>query len=149
VYFGDPAATAAAITDDGWLKTGDIGKVDADRYIRITDRKKDMFIVGGFNAYPAEIETILGEHPAVGRVAVIGIPDERMGEVGAAFVVPARGAELDVGQLTAWARENMANYKVPRYIEVVDELPMTPSLKVAKYLLRDRIPHLTTEGGAR
>ncbi len=137
-YFDDPEATSATIDPEGWLHTGDIGIMDERGYIRITDRKKDMFIVGGFNAYPAEIENLLMGHDAIGQVAVIGVPDERMGEVGMAFVVPRPGASIDADELIAWAREHMANYKVPRRVEIVDELPLNASGKVLKYELRDR-----------
>ena len=92
-YFEDPEATAEAIDADGWLHTGDVGVMDDAGNVRITDRKKDMFIVGGFNAYPAEIEGTLLRHPAVAQAAVIGVPDDRMGEVGCAFVVPRPGAD--------------------------------------------------------
>ena len=97
--------------------------MDERGYIRITDRTKDMFIVGGFNAYPAEIENMLNEHPAVGSVAVVGVPDERMGEVGYAFVVPRPNATLDAGRADRVGREKMANYKVPRHVEIVDDVP--------------------------
>jgi acyl-CoA synthetase (AMP-forming)/AMP-acid ligase II len=137
-YLEDPDATAAAFTEDGWLRTGDIGVVEEDSYVRVTDRKKDMFIVGGFNAYPAEIEAMLRRHPAVGQAAVIGVPDDRLGDVGAAFIVPAADAEVTPDEIISWAKANMANYKVPRYVEIVDGLPLTPSLKVAKFLLRER-----------
>jgi len=137
-YFGDPEATAAAIDDEGWLRTGDVGVFDERGNLKITDRIKDMFIVGGFNAYPAEIENVLMEHPAVGQVAVIGVPDHRLGEVGKAFVVPRAGATVDEDELIAWARERMANYKVPRSVEVVDELPLNATGKVLKYVLRER-----------
>jgi acyl-CoA synthetase (AMP-forming)/AMP-acid ligase II len=137
-YFGDPEATAAAIDADGWLRTGDIGYVDDDGNIHITDRKKDMFIVGGFNAYPAEIEGIMLQHPAVAQVAVVGIPDHRLGEVGAAFVIPRAGAAATAGELLAWCRDHMANYKVPRAVHFVESFPLTPSGKVMKYVLRDR-----------
>jgi acyl-CoA synthetase (AMP-forming)/AMP-acid ligase II len=137
-YFGDPEATAAAIDADGWLKTGDIAVLDERGNIRITDRKKDMYIVGGFNAYPAEIESIISKHPAVASVAIVGVPDERMGEVGMAYVIPRQGATLDGKEFLAWCREQMANYKVPRYVEVVDALPLHPSGKVLKYELRAR-----------
>jgi HIP---CoA ligase len=137
-YFGDPGATAAAIDDEGWLHTGDVGVLDERGYLRITDRIKDMFTVGGFNAYPAEIENVLNEHPAVGQVAVVGVPDQRLGEVARAFVVPREGAAIDEDALIAWARERMANYKVPRSVEVVDALPLNASGKVLKYVLRQR-----------
>jgi acyl-CoA synthetase (AMP-forming)/AMP-acid ligase II len=137
-YLDDPEASREAIDVGGWLHTGDIGVLDERGYLRITDRKKDMFIVGGFNAYPAEIEAMLSAHPKVVHAAVIGIPDERLGEVGMAFVVPAAGEPLTPEELVAWARERMANYKVPRRVEIVAELPLTPSGKVQKFVLRDR-----------
>ena len=137
-YLDDPEQTAAAIDADGWLHTGDIGDMDERGYIRITDRVKDMFIVGGFNAYPAEIESVMGQHPHIGQVAVVGIPDPRLGEVGMAFVIPRPGTSPDPSAIVAWCRQEMANYKAPRFVEIVDTLPLTPSGKVLKYELRDR-----------
>ncbi|MEU6932365.1 FadD3 family acyl-CoA ligase [Streptomyces sp. NPDC046374] len=137
-YFEDAAATAAAIDPDGWLHTGDVGVLDASGNLRITDRIKDMFIVGGFNAYPAEIEQLLGLHPDIADVAVIGVPDPRLGEVGRAFVVRRPGATLTADDLIAWSRREMANYKVPREVEFVPELPRNASGKVVKGELRDR-----------
>jgi acyl-CoA synthetase (AMP-forming)/AMP-acid ligase II len=137
-YFDDPEATAEAIDAEGWLHTGDVGVMDERRNLRITDRTKDMFIVGGFNAYPAEIENIMMRHPGVGQVAVVGVPDRRLGEVGHAFVVPRPGADLTPDGLHAWCREQMANYKVPRRFELVDSLPLNASGKVLKYQLRQR-----------
>ena len=112
--------------------------MDERGYLTITDRKKDMFIVGGFNAYPAEIERLLLGHPDVAQVAVVGVPDERMGEVGKAFVVPTHGSDPDPAEIVAWAREHMANFKAPRVVEVVDALPLNASGKVLKFELRDR-----------
>jgi HIP---CoA ligase len=137
-YFGDPDATAAAIDDDGWLHTGDVGVFDQAGNLKITDRTKDMFVVGGFNAYPAEIENMMMTHPSVGQVAVIGVPDHRLGEVGRAYVVPRAGATVDGVELIAWCREQMANYKVPRTVEVVDTLPLNATGKVVKYVLREQ-----------
>ncbi|MET9123732.1 FadD3 family acyl-CoA ligase [Streptomyces sp. NPDC004528] len=137
-YFEDPAATAAVLAPDGWLRTGDVGVLDAAGNLRITDRIKDMFIVGGFNAYPAEIEQLLGLHPDVADVAVIGVPDGRLGEVGRAYVVRRPSAALTGDDLIAWARREMANYKVPRTVEFVDELPRNASGKVVKGELRGR-----------
>ncbi len=142
-YWGDEAATAAAIDDDGWLHTGDIGVLDAEGNVTITDRLKDMFVVGGFNAYPAEIEAMLRRHEGVGQVAVIGVPDERMGEVGCAYVVPTEeGALQDPDALgrdiLGWSREAMANYKVPRSVVLVAALPVNASGKVLKRELRER-----------
>jgi acyl-CoA synthetase (AMP-forming)/AMP-acid ligase II len=136
-YLDDPEATAATIDRDGWLHTGDIGVMDARGYLRITDRIKDMFINGGFNCYPAEIESIMREHPEIAQVAVIGVPDERMGEVGMAFVVPAPGTTPKPDAILAWCKANMANYKVPRYVELLDALPMNAMGKVTKFVLRD------------
>jgi HIP---CoA ligase len=143
-YWGNPEATAEAIDPDGWLHTGDIGVMDAQGNITITDRLKDMFVVGGFNAYPAEIEAALRRHPSVGQVAVVGVPDERMGEVGCAYIVPsatAGGLEADdIGrQVLEWARDAMANYKVPRSVVIVEALPVNASGKILKRELRDRM----------
>ena len=137
-YLDDPAATSAALSPDGWLRTGDLGILGVDGCLRIVGRSKDMFIVGGFNAYPAEIEGALLRHPDVQQVAVIGIPDERLGEVGMAFVVPRDGAALTGDDLIGWSREQMANYKVPRRVELVGELPVNATGKVVKEELRAR-----------
>ncbi|WP_328748209.1 FadD3 family acyl-CoA ligase [Streptomyces sp. NBC_00285] len=135
-YYEDEAATAEAVSEDGWLRTGDVGVLDASGNLRITDRLKDMFIVGGFNAYPAEIEQLLGLHPAVADVAVVGVPDARLGEVGRAYVVRRPHSVLTADDLIAWARREMANYKVPRTVEFVAELPRNASGKVVKGELR-------------
>jgi acyl-CoA synthetase (AMP-forming)/AMP-acid ligase II len=137
-YFEDPAKTAETIDSDGWFHTGDVGVMDANGYLRITDRIKDMFIVGGFNAYPAEIERLLLLHPEIAQVAVIGVPDERLGEVGYAYVIATSGTMPDSAEIISWARDNMANFKAPKYVEVVDELPLNASGKVLKFELRDR-----------
>jgi acyl-CoA synthetase (AMP-forming)/AMP-acid ligase II len=136
-YFADPAATALAIDPEGWLRTGDIGLVGEDGNLRITDRKKDMYICGGFNVYPAEVEGIMLHHPSVAQVAVVGIPDARLGEVGHAVVVLRGGTEWDPEAFLGWCRESMANYKVPRSVRTVDALPLNPSGKVMKFRLRD------------
>ncbi|RMH79729.1 MAG: fatty acid--CoA ligase family protein [Actinomyces sp.] len=141
-YLDDPEATAEAIDADGWLHTGDVGVMDERGYVDITDRLKDMFIVGGFNAYPAEIEGMLLEHPDIAQVAVVGVPDERLGEVGWAFVVPTAGHAVDPDAVITWSRERMANYKVPRRVVVVDALPLNASGKVLKYELRERAASL-------
>jgi acyl-CoA synthetase (AMP-forming)/AMP-acid ligase II len=138
-YFCDPEATASAIDKEGWFRTGDVGLLEAEGNLRITDRKKDMFIVGGFNAYPAEIEGIMLAHAAISQVAVIGIPDERLGEVGKAFVVTRPGARHDESEIVEWCRDHMANYKVPRSVAFAESLPLTPSGKVMKYMLRDQV----------
>ncbi|WP_109806315.1 FadD3 family acyl-CoA ligase [Sphingosinithalassobacter portus] len=134
-YLDDPEATAEAIDADGWLHTGDVGTLDSAGYLRITDRKKDMFISGGFNVYPAEVERLLSPCPAIAQAAVIGVPDARMGEVGKAFVVRRAGSDANDGDILAWARDNMANYKVPRFVEFVESLPVNASGKVMKNLL--------------
>lgn len=132
-YLDDQIATDATITEEGWLKTGDIGKLDAHRYLKITDRMKDMVIVGGFNCYPAEVEQILSQHPQITDVAVIGIPDDRLGEVTQAHIV-AKGALSDA-EVIDWAKQKMANYKVPRDVKFRQELPRNASGKIQKYLL--------------
>ena len=136
-YFEDEVATRETIDADGWLHTGDIGTIDENGYLKITDRKKDMFIVGGFNAYPAEIENLMLAHPGIAQVAVIGVPDERMGEVGCAYVVTrANGPTAE--EITVWCRDNMANYKVPRHVRLVDALPLIAAGKVLKTALREQ-----------
>ena len=148
-YYQDEVETAKAIDPEGWLHTGDIGVMDADGYLKITDRIKDMFIMGGFNVYPAEVENALFEHPGIAAAAVIGVPDERMGEVGMAFVVAAPDANLDAKELAAWSRQHMANFKVPRHFEIVPELPSNASGKVLKFELRERADKiLATSSGA-
>lgn len=136
-YFENPGATKESIDAAGWLHTGDVGVMDAAGNLKITDRLKDMFITGGFNCYPAEIENILAGHPEIATSAVIGIPDERQGEVAMAFVVRKPGSSLDAAALTAWCRENMANFKVPRRIAFVEQLPLNASGKVKKIELRE------------
>ena len=128
-YFHDP---------EGWLHTGDVGFLDAGGNLAITDRLKDMYVSGGFNVYPAEVEAVLRRHPAVGQVAVIGVPDHRMGEVGLAVVVPAPGVDVTTlgVELPAFAKEQLANFKVPRRVEAVDALPTNASGKVLKRELR-------------
>ena len=141
-YLDDPEATAAALSPDGWLRTGDLGVVDGSGCLRIVGRAKDMFIVGGFNAYPAEIENALLRHPDIRQAAVIGVPDHRLGEVGMAFVVLRPGAATTGADIVAWSRDQMANYKVPRQVELVDELPLNATGKVMKETLRERAGHL-------
>ncbi|MDV3127770.1 FadD3 family acyl-CoA ligase [Mycobacterium sp. 21AC1] len=142
-YFDDPVATAESIDGDGWLHTGDLGTLDEAGRLRIVGRKKDMFIVGGFNAYPAEIEGFLLEHPAIAQVAVIGVDDERLGQVGKAFVVlkeaAAGGDSVSGRDLIAWSRERMAGFKVPRQVEFLDELPLNATGKVMKDQLETRM----------
>jgi acyl-CoA synthetase (AMP-forming)/AMP-acid ligase II len=136
-YLDDPEATAAAIDADGWLHTGDIGTLDAAGNLTITDRLKDMYICGGFNVYPAEIEQALARLDGVADSAVIGVPDDRLGEVGKAFVVTKPGAQLDEAAVIAYAREHLANFKVPRSVEFLEVLPRNPGGKVVKPMLRE------------
>jgi acyl-CoA synthetase (AMP-forming)/AMP-acid ligase II len=136
-YLDDPAATAEAIDTDGWLHTGDIGTIDARGYLAITDRKKDMYISGGFNCYPAEIESLLAAHPAIETAAVIGVPDDRLGEVGKAFVILRPGQSAEARDIIGWARQHMANYKAPRQIAFVAALPRNAGGKVLRTALRD------------
>jgi acyl-CoA synthetase (AMP-forming)/AMP-acid ligase II len=134
-YFDDEAASREAVDDAGWLHTGDIGKLDAGGNLSITGRLKDMFIVGGFNCYPAEIEHLIGTHPAVAQVAVVGVPDARMGEVGCAFVVLREGENLSGDALLEWCRPRLANYKVPRSVAFMAALPINAAGKVVKHAL--------------
>jgi HIP---CoA ligase len=136
-YLDDPEATAAAIDADGWLHTGDIGAVDEAGNLRITDRLKDMYICGGFNVYPAEIEQALARLQGVADAAVIGVPDERLGEVGRAFVVTRAGSALDEAAVIAYTREHLANFKAPRSVRFVDTLPRNAGGKVLKTQLRE------------
>ncbi|MBS9533147.1 3-((3aS,4S,7aS)-7a-methyl-1,5-dioxo-octahydro-1H-inden-4-yl)propanoate--CoA ligase FadD3 [Mycobacterium sp. M1] len=136
-YLDDAEATAAAIDADGWLHTGDVGTVDAQGNLRITDRLKDMYICGGFNVYPAEIEQVLARLDGVADAAVIGVPDERLGEVGRAFIVRRPGSELDEASVIAYTREHLANFKAPRSVTFVDDLPRNPGGKVVKPQLRE------------
>lgn len=135
-YLDNPAATRAAIDAEGWLHSGDVGLLDADNYLRITDRLKDMYIVGGFNVYPAEIERQMSAIPGLHQCAIVGIPDARLGEVGHAFVVRAPGSTLSESEILAWSKANLANYKIPRGISFVESLPMNSSGKVLKFELR-------------
>jgi HIP---CoA ligase len=138
-YLDDPVATEEALSPDGWLRTGDIGIVDPSGNLRIVGRSKDMFIVGGFNAYPAEIENAFLRHPDIRQAAVIGIPDERLGEVGMAFVVLEPDVVATEADIIAWSRSRMANFKVPRVVEFVTELPLNATGKVVKNALRERV----------
>jgi acyl-CoA synthetase (AMP-forming)/AMP-acid ligase II len=136
-YLDDPEATASAIDDDGWLHTGDVGILDDHGNLRITDRLKDMYICGGFNVYPAEIEQVLARLDGVADSAVIGVPDERLGEVGRAFIVLRPNAELTQEAVIAYTRKHLANFKAPRSVVFVEVLPRNPGGKVVKPLLRE------------
>jgi acyl-CoA synthetase (AMP-forming)/AMP-acid ligase II len=137
-YWRDPAQTAASLTADGWFHTGDIGTIDAAGNITIVDRKKDMFICGGFNAYPAEIENLLLRIDGLSAVSVVAVPDELRGEVPVAFVVPAAGSGVGSDTVLTWAKRNIASYKVPRQVHVVSALPLNANGKVMKDVLKAR-----------
>jgi acyl-CoA synthetase (AMP-forming)/AMP-acid ligase II len=136
-YLDDPAGTAEAVDPEGWLHTGDVGRLDERGYLRITDRLKDMYICGGFNVYPAEVEQALARLDRVAEAAVVGVPDERLGEVGRAFVVPRPGAALTDDEVIAHCRERLAGYKVPRRVQFRDSLPRNAAGKVLKKILRE------------
>ncbi len=138
-YFGNPEASAAAVDAEGWFHTGDIVRYDDEHYFYVVDRVKDMFISGGENVYPAEIERVLYQHPAVAMCAVVGVPDPTWGEVGAAFVVLAEGATATPGELAAHMSEHLARYKVPKRVEIVGALPLSGMGKILKRQLRERL----------
>ena len=135
-YFANDVASVAAFTEDGWLKTGDVGRCDEDGYWYIVDRLKDMYISGGENVYPAEVERVLVTHAAIQEAVVVGVPDTRWGEVGAAFLILAPRAVLDPETLNGWCRERLAAYKVPKSFKVMEEMPRTAAGKVQKHVLR-------------
>ncbi len=137
-YFGNPAASRAAVDSEGWFHTGDLARVDADGFFFIVDRKKDMFISGGENVYPVEIESVLYEHAAVAQCAVVGVPDETWGEVGRAFVVLAPGAAASEAELIDLVRARLAKYKVPRSVVFVKSLPISAAGKILKRELRSQ-----------
>jgi fatty-acyl-CoA synthase len=137
-YWRRPDATAAAIDVEGWFHTGDAGYLDEDGFLFVSDRIKDMVISGGENVYPAEVESVLLENPAISEVAVIGLPDERWGEAVVAIVALKPGAELTLEELRDFAAERLARYKVPSRLEKVEVLPRNPAGKVLKFELRDR-----------
>ena len=135
-YLDNPEATRATIDADGWLRSGDVGYLDTDGYLKLTDRLKDMYIVGGFNVYPAEIEKQMTGLPGIYQSAIIGVPDQRLGEVGHAFIVREAGSTITAAEITAWSKANLANYKVPRGVTFVDALPMNATGKVTKFALK-------------
>jgi len=136
-YFGQEEATRAAIDEQGWLHSGDLGVLDEDGYLRITGRLKDMIIRGGENIYPAEIEALFYKHPKVAVVAVFGIPDPRLGEEVGAWIKLHESEQAEVDELKAYAREHLAHFKVPRHIWLVDEFPMTVTGKIQKFRIRE------------
>lgn len=139
-YWGDPSATADVLLDDGWFRTGDAGRFDDDGYLYLADRIKDMIISGGDNVYPAEIERVLVEHPAVGEVAVVGVPHPRWGESPKAVIVPAAVKVVDGDEILDFCRARLARFKCPTVVEVVTELPRTATGKVLKRALRHQVP---------
>jgi len=140
-YYGLPDKTAEALTADGWFRTGDLGTLDGEGYLSIVGRLTDMFIVGGFNAYPAEIETVLGRHPKVKMAQVFGVPDKRLGEVGFAAIELRPGENATEKEIITFCREHLAGYKIPRRVRFLTgaEFPLTSSGKVKKFLLRERL----------
>lgn len=146
-YFDDQEATNAAITPDGWFRTGDLGRLDSDGNLTITGRLKEMFIVGGTNAYPAEIERFIGQHPAVAQAVVCGVPDARLGEVCFAFVEARPGATLCADEIIAFCRARMADYKVPRFVRILGELPRTATNKIERHTLQGMARRIATESG--
>lgn len=136
-YWNRPQETAEAITPDGWLRTGDAGYLDADGYLFLTDRIKDMIVTGGENVYPIEVEHVLAAHPLIDAVAVIGVPDPRWGEAVKAIVKPVAGAEPSAGDLIAWARASLAAYKCPKTVDFIDAMPRNASGKILKRVLKE------------
>lgn len=138
-YWRDPDATREAFTSDGWLLTGDVGQIDEEGYLTVVGRRHEMYVRGGYNVYPGEVEARLAEHPAVQAVAVVGGPDPVLGEVGHVFVVPRSGGAPTLEELRAWCRERLADYKAPDRLHVVDSLPLTGMQKVDKTQLISQV----------
>ncbi len=145
-YYKMPDKTAEAIDSEGWLYSGDLATMDEEGYVRIVGRKKDMLITGGFNVYPAEIEEYLFTHPKVQNVSVVGAPDDVMGEVAVAYIIPREGVTIDPQEIVDYCAGEIANFKVPRYVEIVDEFPMTQSGKIQKFRLREIANEALTAG---
>lgn len=143
-YLDDPEATAQVMSADGWFKTGDLGQFDAAGYLKVTGRLKDMFIVGGSKAYPAEIERVLQAHPLIRQAVVVGVPHRRMGEIGFAFIQKEPGAHLTTADVLAYARQNLADYKVPRHLRFVEEFPLTSTNKIQRFVLAKQAANLVT-----
>jgi acyl-CoA synthetase (AMP-forming)/AMP-acid ligase II len=139
-YWRDPAATAEVLDADGWLRSSDLGHLDPDGNLVLDGRVGDMYIRGGYNVYPLAVENVLAEHPAVDQVAVVGVPEPQLGEIGVAFVVPAaRDAPPSLEEIRAFCRAQLADYRAPDRLVVLDELPLTPMLKVDKHALRTSV----------
>jgi acyl-CoA synthetase (AMP-forming)/AMP-acid ligase II len=149
-YWGDPVRTAEVLDNNNWLTTGDLGRFDDAGNLVLVGRKSEMYIRGGYNVYPAEVEGVLGEHAAVDKVAIVGLPDPVLGQIGAAYVVPAPGAAPELDDLRAWCRRRLADYKAPDRLELLTELPLTSMLKVDKQaLLRAPAPPSPASSGPR
>jgi long-chain acyl-CoA synthetase len=136
-FYGNEAATRETIEPDGWLHTGDVARIDADGFIFIVDRKKDLILTAGYNIYPAEIERVVAAHPDVAMVAVGSIPDEAKGELAKAYIVPRTGTQPDAAAIIEFCREHLAAYKVPRSVQFVADLPKTSSGKIMRRKLRE------------
>lgn len=146
-YYQNPDATAAVIDADGWFHSGDLGRIDGNGYLEVTGRKSDMFIVGGANVYPAEVEAALAEHPEIVQAYVVGVPDPRLGEVGVAFA-QRRNETLDAKDVRTFAKSRLADYKVPRYVEFVEDFPITPTGKIQRFKLREMGEQLALSASA-
>jgi acyl-CoA synthetase (AMP-forming)/AMP-acid ligase II len=142
-YWNDPGRTAAVLDADGWLTLGDLGSLDDRGYLTLVGRESEMYIRGGYNVHPAQVENVLAEHPGVARAAVVGMPDAVLGQVGAAWVVCAPGASPTAGELRAWVLARLADYKVPDRVTFVDDLPLTSMLKTDKRKLERTLAHET------
>lgn len=138
-YYNKPEETEEVLDDEGWYYTSDLGKIDEDGYVYVTGRKKDMIISGGFNVYPREVEEFFYTHPKIKTCGVVGVDDRDMGEVVALVAIPKEGEDLEANELKEFAEDEIANFKVPRYVEIVDELPMTSSGKIQKFKLRETL----------
>jgi acyl-CoA synthetase (AMP-forming)/AMP-acid ligase II len=137
-YWRDPQRTAQVLDTDGWLTTGDLGYLDEQGYLTLVGRRSEMYIRGGYNVYPAEVERVLADHPGVRQVAIVGRPDPVLGEIGVAFVVPAGPSGPAADELRAWTRRSLADYKAPDLVELVPELPLTAMAKIDKHDLAKR-----------
>ena len=135
--YSDPALTAETLLPGGWLRTRDIGRFDADGYLTLVDRTSDMIVTGGYNVYPREVEDVLAGHEAVAQAAVVGLPDERWGEIVTAFVVLHRGAAADEAALIAHAHAHLAGYKAPKSVRFVDSIPLSAVGKPLRRALRE------------
>jgi acyl-CoA synthetase (AMP-forming)/AMP-acid ligase II len=139
-YWKDPVRTAEVRSDDGWLLTGDLGRLDGAGNLTLVGRRTEMYIRGGYNVYPTEVEAVLGEHPAVAKVAVVGVADPVLGQIGVAFVVPSGDGPPTLDELRQWVRERLADYKAPDRLNLIEELPLTAMSKIDKRALAATLP---------